>query len=245
MEDDAQRRLDDLRNRIVGLLQHEFRTPLTLVLGYAELIASTTPTSLNWDELRLSAAAILDGGRRLQALIESFLLLAALQNRTLRPGDLQYLEAGQIWEDIMQEVATTADAPTFRFDLQRPQPGVYVSGDEHLIKESLRRLLDNVLHCGHSASCRVLLSVVTLTPYVGLRLEGEGCTFCELAPPEILYPAMQPGSEELSGAHAGVSLMLVGQVARMHGGQLQVESSNSKAGAFTLWLPAAAPTCAC
>jgi signal transduction histidine kinase len=56
---------------------------------------------------------------------------------------------------------------------------------------------------------------------------------------------MQPGSEELSGAHAGVSLMLVGQVARMHGGQLQVESSNSKAGAFTLWLPAAAPTCAC
>ena len=92
-----------------GLLQHEFRTPLTFVLGYAELLANTNPTNLNWDELRLAAAAILDGGHRLQALIEGFLLLAELQNRTLNAGELDRLDAAQFWRDAAQEMEQVAD----------------------------------------------------------------------------------------------------------------------------------------
>ena len=83
MQEEMLQQMDALRNRIVGLLQHEFRTPLTFVLGYAEFLMDTTATDFNIDELRASTAAILDGGRRLQRLIESFLMLAELQNRTL------------------------------------------------------------------------------------------------------------------------------------------------------------------
>lgn len=173
MEEDTQRRLDDLRNRIVGLLQHEFRTPLTLVLGYAELIANTTPTNLQWDELRLSAAAILEGGSRLRTLIESFLLLAALQSRTLHPGELECLSASRLWEEVVSEFAAADKAENPSFELLPTQPEAYVTGDEYLIKESLRRLLEGGLHSRRSARDRIQLSVVTLAPTWGCASKGE------------------------------------------------------------------------
>ncbi len=243
MEEETQRRLDDLRHHIVGLLQHEFRTPLTLVLGYAELIAGTTPTNLNWDALRLSAQAILDGGRQLQELIESFLLLANLQNRTLEPGELQRLEAGRLWGDVLQDFDATLLAAPASLDLLRPQTPAYISGDEHLIKESLYRLLDGVLRCPQVGTAAVRLSVVTLAPYVGLRLAGEGSAFCEWAAAELLHPTADPSSATPSdyGRGSGLSLTLIRQVAQLHGGQLQVENDSGQGGVFTLWLPAAAP----
>jgi CheY-like chemotaxis protein len=241
MEEDAQRKLDDLRNRIVGLLQHEFRTPLTLVLGYAELIASTTPTNLDWDELRLSAAAILEGGRRLQALIESFLLLAALQNRTLHPGELERLDAGRLWEQVAQEFAETGRSEDVRLTLPDTPSKAYITGDEYLIRESLQRLLANILHHQLPADGCIRLSVVTLAPYVGLRVTSEGCRRSQPPGMGLLHPYRQNGQEELTGSGTGLNLTLVKQIARMHGGQLQAESTAGKGSAFTLWLPAAAP----
>ncbi|HMN30418.1 MAG TPA: response regulator, partial [Caldilineaceae bacterium] len=76
VREEMQLQMDELRNRIVAVLQHEFRTPLTFVLGYAEYLLEAIETGFDREELQTSVAAILDGGRRLQRLIESFLLLA-------------------------------------------------------------------------------------------------------------------------------------------------------------------------
>jgi signal transduction histidine kinase len=239
VEEDTQYKLDELRDRIVGLLQHEFNTPLTLVLGYAELIAGTTPTNLNWDELRLSAGAILEGGKRLQTLIDSFLLLAALQNRTLDPREMHYLDAGQLWEKIAVEFADVIANGQLQLELYPCPPGVELTGDEFLIKEALRRLLETILRC-HRAACRIQLGVVTLAPYVGLRLDVGGCEYCEVAA-ELLRPQAPTRADRLgSNAGSGMSLSVVKQIARLHGGQLHVEDKPTQGATFTLWLPAAA-----
>jgi CheY-like chemotaxis protein len=54
--DEIERSMNNLRNRIVGLLQHEFRTPLTFILGYAELIINNESDMLDVAEMRLAAA---------------------------------------------------------------------------------------------------------------------------------------------------------------------------------------------
>lgn len=243
MEDDAQRKLDELHHRIVGLLQHEFRTPLTVVLGYAELIANTTPTTLNWDELRLAASAILDGGHRLQALIEGFLLLAALQNRMLNSGDLECLEAVRFWHDLAREFAPAADAANLQLEIIPITQPACVTADEYLVKESLRRLVDNAIRYRRPQSCRIRLSVVPLLPYIGLRIEDDGQGMRETTIADILH-AFEPAEnhEQMSDNGAGLSLALVKHIVRMHGGQLQVDSTYGEGSTFVVWLPAAAPT---
>lgn len=241
IEEDAQRKLDELRNRIVGLLQHEFRTPLTLVLGYAELIANTTPTNLNWDELRLAASAILDGGHRLQSLIESFLLLAALQNRTLKPGELESLDATALLEDLAQEFAKAARAANLHLEVVPAPQGTCFTGDEYLIKESLRRLIDNALRYRRPDSRCVRLSVITLAPYVGLCVEDDGYGMRQSTLAEISQPFELAGRDEHTGTGAGLSLALVKHIVRMHGGQVQMESTYGQGSTVIIWLPAAAP----
>jgi two-component system, sensor histidine kinase and response regulator len=239
MEEETRRKLEELRTRIVGLLQHEFRTPLTFVLGYAELLANTNPTNLNWDELRLAAAAILDGGHRLQALIEGFLLLAELQNRTLNPGELDRLDAAQLWLDVAQEMEAQAAAANLTLQVIPPRRPLYVTGDAHLIEESLRRLIDNAIRYRRRDSRFVRMSVVAVAPYVGLSIRDEGLGIAESAVAELMQPFEQPGREQRTGAGAGLSLALVQHIMRLHGGRLQVESIYGQGSTFTLWLPAA------
>ena len=239
MEEETQRRLDELRNRIVGLLQHEFRTPLTFVLGYAELLANTNPTNLNWDEMRLAAAAILDGGHRLQALIEGFLLLAELQNRTLTAGELDRLDAAQLWQDIVQEMEPQVAAANLTLEVVAPKRPIYVTGDAHLIEESLRRLLDNAIRYRRRESQSIQLAVVSVPPYVGLSIQDDGAGITEAAVAELMQPFEQSGRNQRTGVGAGLSLALIKHIMRMHGGRLEVESKYGQGSTFTLWLPAA------
>jgi two-component system, sensor histidine kinase and response regulator len=239
VEEETRRRLDELRNRIVGLLQHEFRTPLTFVLGYAELLANTNETNLDWDEMRLAAAAILDGGKRLQALIDGFLLLATLQNRTLDAGDLERLDAAQLWRDVAREMKSQAEAANLTLEVVEPTRPFFVTGDAHLIEESLRRLLDNAIRYRRRQSTTVWMSVTDVAPYVGLSIQDEGAGISEAAVAELMQPFEQPGRQQRTGAGAGLSLALIKHIMRLHGGRLQVQSAFGQGSTFTLWLPAA------
>jgi len=239
MREEVERKLDDLRNRIIGMLQHEFRTPLTFVLGYAELLANTDAASINLAELKMSAAAILDGGRRLQRLIEGFLLLAELQNRTLARGELDQLDAVTLWRDIAQELEGEATAAGLHIVLAPVEIPAVILGDAHMIEEALRRLLDNAVRYRRPESRLIQVSVTTLATYVGLRIadDGTGIPAAELA--EFARPFAQPNRAQRTTTGAGLSLALIKHVADLHGGQLQIESVYGQGSTFTLWLPAA------
>jgi len=84
-----QRHDTELRERLIETINHEFRTPLSAVLGHAELL----------EDMRLDLppaaqqflAAIVDGARRLHALTEAvseLVDLYAAQDLTVRAGDL-------------------------------------------------------------------------------------------------------------------------------------------------------------
>jgi CheY-like chemotaxis protein len=102
MEEEMRSRMDTLRGEIVGLLQHEFRTPLVFVLGYAEYLLDTGEETLNLDDLRTAATAILEGGRRLERLIETFLLLAELQNHQVNEDVTSTIPASELWQNVWQ-----------------------------------------------------------------------------------------------------------------------------------------------
>lgn len=240
IEEETQRRLDELRNRIIGLLQHEFRTPLTFVLGYAELLANTNPTNLNWDELRLAAAAILDGGHRLQTLIEGFLLLAELQERTLDAGELDRLDAAQLWRNVAREKEAQARTAGLTLEVTAPKRPLYVTGDAHLLEEALRRLIDNAIRYRRKGSQRVHMSAAAVAPYVGLVIEDDGAGFPPTAVAEIMHPFEQSHRDQRTGVGAGLSLALIKHIMQLHGGRLEVESTFGQGSKFTLWLPAAA-----
>ncbi|HRW05088.1 MAG TPA: response regulator [Caldilineaceae bacterium] len=241
MQAEMQEQLNGLRDRIVGILRHEFRTPLTFVLGYAEYLLDVTSGDFNVDELRTSASAILDGGRRLQQLIETFLLLAELQNRELDMQEIGRVRATELWMDTKQEFAPQCDAAGLHLDLNCANDDAYLFADTEMVREALRRLMDNAIRYRRPESQTIWLSVELVPPatYVGLRIRDEGAGMPTEQLKRYATAFEQYDRDNRTEPGAGLSLALIRHVAHLHGGSLEIESELGVGSSFTLWLPAA------
>jgi two-component system, sensor histidine kinase and response regulator len=235
--EETQQQMDELRNQIVGALQHEFRTPLTFILGYAEYLAEVSDNEVDLDTLHSAIGAILEGGQRLQRLIENFLLLAELQNREILPEQSQPLNAYCLWADVAQEFLDLLAKNQLEVHLSRPEIPIEVYGFQEYIAEALKRLLDNAISYRRPSSHTIWLSVKQVQGYTGLCIQDEGVGI----PSEILVQMRQPfeqvdrNNRTLPGA--GLSLAMIHHVARLHGGNLSIESVLGQGSTFTLWLP--------
>jgi signal transduction histidine kinase len=244
VEEEIRRQSDELRNRIVALLQHEFRTPLTFVLGYAEFLIDSTVnqsdgsqmTAISSEELRKSALAILDGGQRLQRLIETFLLLADLQNRQVRVEDNDTLPAIDMWRDVVQQFTAPLTSAKLTPILSNANRSALVTTNADLIREALRRLLDNAIQYKRPNSKYIWLSIERVSVYVGFRLRDEGIGIPAEQIKNFAQPFEQFDRNSRTNSGAGLSMALVQRVAQLHGGKLEIESEYGKGSTFTLWI---------
>jgi len=237
IKEEMVRQNDELRTRIVNVLQHEFRTPLTFVLGYSEYLLETIDSGVDLEDLRSSVVSILDGGRRLQRLIEGFLLLAELQNYTIRPEDTAALNALNLWQSIIPGFETALQTAKLKLEVLSRNSQVLINGNPYLLQESLRRLLDNAILYRRAESEKIQLSVDNHPPYVGLRITDDGVGMAPEQVEALAQPFEQPDRDNRTTAGVGLSLALIRHIAHLHGGNLEIESMAGEGSSFTIWLP--------
>src|SRR5215468_7173383 len=78
VREEAERKLADLRDNISMMLPHELRTPLNGILAYGEIL-STDAETLSTQEVAEMGQVIHESGKRLERLIENFLIYAQLE----------------------------------------------------------------------------------------------------------------------------------------------------------------------
>src|SRR5689334_13357843 len=78
VREEAEKKLTDLRDNISLMLPHELRTPLNGILAYGEIL-SAEATTLPPEEIAEMGQVIHESGRRLERLIENFLIYAQIE----------------------------------------------------------------------------------------------------------------------------------------------------------------------
>src|SRR5436309_1402419 len=78
LREEAEKKLADLRDNLSLMLPHELRTPLNGIIGYGEILATDAAT-LPPQELAEMGQVIYESGKRLQRLIENFLIYGQLE----------------------------------------------------------------------------------------------------------------------------------------------------------------------
>src|ERR1051326_5095640 len=91
---EAERRLADLRDNISMMLPHELRTPLNGILAYSEILTADAAT-LQPAEIADMGQVIYQSGRRLERLIENFLIYAQLELLSTDPQKMHSLRRNQ------------------------------------------------------------------------------------------------------------------------------------------------------
>src|ERR1700722_2197855 len=78
LREEAEKKLADLRDNISMMLPHELRTPLNGILAYGEIL-STESETLQPAEIAEMGQIIHESGKRLERLIENFLIYSQIE----------------------------------------------------------------------------------------------------------------------------------------------------------------------
>lgn len=237
VEEEMQDEMELLRREIVGILQHEFRTPLTFVLGYAQYLEDILDGEIDSEDLRIAIKGILEGGERLHRLIEGFLLLAELQNKTIEPDDMKHVSVTDLLSEVTQDAQkqlTEANVSIVVGDVK----DIWITCEHMLIVEALKRLVDNSIRYRRPDSRQIHISIKKIADqYIGLCVQDEGAGIAKVDLDAISQAFKQGNRSERTEPGVGISLTMIQHIARLHGGQLQIESAEGVGTTCTLWIP--------
>lgn len=219
---------DEVRSRedFVAAFAHELKTPLTSIIGYADMLRSR---KLDEEKSFLSANYIYTEGKRLEAM--SFRLLDLIVTRR-RDIERQMISVESLFQ-YLYDMFRTNDTMEFQFTYDDGM--VYAEGK--LIQTVLVNLIDNACKASEPGS----------PVEVEGRLEEEGYRFlvtdCGVGIPreeqkkitKAFYMVDKSRSRSRNGA--GLGLALCAEILLLHGSKLEIESEPGKGSCISFLLP--------
>ncbi len=230
--------LSALKRSILTILNHEFRTPLTLVVAYADMLKDYESDAMSRDELLSFLKGVNSGADRLRRLIENFILLVELET-----GDAQRTFEWRRQEIILGDLVNKAyfdaaqdytEQPTFAFQIPKEMP--LIIGDSEYLTVAMRELMSNAIKFTPAES----------QVQVGISADEHMLTFwvqdCGRGIPEnelenIWNSFYQIDREYYEDQGTGAGLALVRGIVDLHGGSTSVTSKLDKGSTFFIHLP--------
>lgn len=202
-------RRDMTRANWIAGVSHDIRTPLALIMGYAEQLAQQFPLQ---SEPRKKADAICTQSQKIKALIEDLNLTFKLQYNAqpLRRAPIQM----GAW--LRRCVADFCDSQNHSVELliREPAGQALLEADGELLTRALDNLLNNSVRHNPSG-CRIWVSAEIADGQFVLEVRDNGAGY----PKAVLRNLSGTGSD--SNAPHILGLHLVGQIAAAHGGQAE------------------------
>jgi len=199
-------------DRLLTLVGHEMRTPLTAVIATFTMLINKR--GLLTDEVRENLQVLgLRSGRRLERVIQTMLMAAQLE-RDLISFDTTVVELA----DIVAEAVRLSGDESVAIDCA---PGVYVVAVPHLLTTAVQQLVDNALLHG-AAPVKVSAKAAGSLVKVEVRDHGRGIPEDAIA--EVLGRFRRNDDMILTRPGSGLGLYVTRRLIEGMGGDLEIWS---------------------
>ncbi len=221
--------LDDLKNRFYGNLAHEFRAPLTVILGLSKQAMVNPPSdrALN---------TIYRNGKRLLTLVNQILDLRKIEAKKLTPQWIQ--------TDVMAEIRLLFDSfnslaysKGVTMYLQSQEKELYMDLDKDKLTKILSNLLSNAIKFTPREG-NVFLRLRRINDALEIEVEDTGRGIPEAYLSDIFDPFYQiddRSNRKFEGT--GIGLALTKELVALLGGTIEVQSQLGVGSCFTVSLP--------
>lgn len=235
---EAVRRLEALeaqRQDFIATASHELRTPVTSIVGYAELLLDHEGDNL--DRVQTDLVRKVDrNGRRLLNLVEDLLTLTRIESREVtlvrRPTDLTELAQRAFYDLIILTAGRDLD---LLLDLP-PDPCV-VPADPTQLDRALQNVLMNAAKFTPDGGTVAL----ALTPGEGsalLQVTDTGPGIAESELEAVLQPFYRTQEAQMNAVPgSGIGLTVADRVLRAHGGDVRITSTPGSGTTVSLAVP--------
>ena len=224
------RQLAEFKDEFVSTVSHNLRSPLTSILGYAQMAQMLAPPEAKeLDPLeRIEAAA-----RRMSDLVNNLLDLAML--KTGLDYELEAIELNRLAVQAIHHHGESIQAKGLTIK-QKLSDHPSVVGDPRLIALVWRNLLDNAIR--YTEEGTITLRVFTDENRVWGQVQDTGVGIPPAEAPYIFdkfFRSQRPCASGVKGT--GLGLALAKSIVERHGGQIWVESEQDAGSTFTFTLP--------
>lgn len=223
--------MDQLKTTFLMNISHEVRTPLTAILGFAEIIADEAE-----GEARIQAQLIGESGHRLMTTLSALLDLAEMEGKLmhLMPHRTDVVEQAL---RVLYVFKRKAQDRGLVLQLSVPRGhSVYAFVDQRALNRVLESLVSNAIKFTHQGSIELIIEVVADDLFIHVDDTGIGIT------PNFVEHSFEAFRQESQGIQrmyegSGLGLTVARRFVELMGGTIDVKSEKGKGSRFTVYLP--------
>ncbi|CAA9370003.1 MAG: hypothetical protein AVDCRST_MAG89-4511 [uncultured Gemmatimonadetes bacterium] len=223
------------KTTFLSTISHEFRTPLTAVQGFADLLADGEPIT---DAQRRQVGRIRTASDHLLGLIEEILTFARQQagrsELRLREADL-----ARVVRDVSAIVEPLAAAKGLSLVLDIPDGPIPSCTDVGKLRQIILNLAANAVKFTEEGEVRIGLEAADGSML--LRVTDSGIGIAEEHAEHVFEPFWQADQTDARLGGTGLGLAVTRQLAEQLGGEVVLEAGE-KGSIFTVTLPLRTPT---
>lgn len=230
---------DRFKSEFFSNISHEFRTPLTSIIGYSEFLLEEIGADLS-SKQRESILNIQDSGALLLEFINNLLELSRIKANKM---ELHFGEFSirSVVSSCLKAIRPMASKKALKLESRIEDGDLIIWADEIKVKQILLNLLSNAVKFSHPKGMVVIeartpdldgtstVEVSVTDTGIGIRKEDLSRIFEEFRQADSSYTREHGGS--------GLGLTIAKQLAEMLEGVIRVESEFQKGSRFTLILP--------
>ena len=226
-------RLEKVRQEFLSNISHELRTPLTSILAFVETLEDGAIKDEENNQRFLGV--IRKNAQRMHRLIDDILELSIIESGKIslqsKIVNLHYLV-----EEMFTNLSGKAKERQIRL-VNRVAEDVSVFADSMRLEQMLTNLIDNAVKFNaENGSVIVGFTRENERDFISVSDTGEGISADHLQRIfERFYRTDRARSREIGGT--GLGLAIVKHLARLHGGEVSVESTLGKGSTFSIELP--------
>jgi two-component system sensor histidine kinase KdpD len=225
-----------LRNTLLAAMSHDIRTPLTALVGQAEVLAASTPLT---PDQRSSAQNIGHEARELSTLVTNILEMARLESGQV--------ELRKDWQSVEEVVGSAIRASRHALGLlsvrtELPDDLPLVEFDANLIERVLVNLLENAAKYGAGSppsepAIIVSADITANTLVITVRDFGPGLPLNVKGKEDDLFAKFTRGHSESSTRGVGLGLAICKAIIDAHHGKIAATRAIGGGAAFRFTLP--------
>jgi PAS domain S-box-containing protein len=227
------KKVEQLKDEFIGLVSHELRSPLTVIMGSVNTVLSEGER-LSREEVRQLLQDAAYETESLSHILGNLLELSRAQADRLYLT-LEPVNVRNVVRNLVDRIRRQSSTHRLVIDLPRNIP--IVQADELRLERILHNLLENaVKYSPNGGVIKVSTRVEENRLVIGVSDQGIGISLHDQS--KLFAPFLRLEDQRLTGVKgAGLGLLVCRRLVEAHGGRIWVESEPGRGSTFYFTLP--------
>jgi signal transduction histidine kinase len=223
----------EMQNNFISNASHEFKTPLTIIAGEAELGVAEQNLP---DHIKQSLDTINNEAEKLKELIDGMLAIAQTGFDGIKQhwGEVRLDEIILSVKNTINKIHVDNKVEVDYNDLPDDDEMLCLEGNSSLLRVALSNIVMNA--CKYSDNNQVRIKVTADTKRIYVQVSDKGIGIPEHELPQVFVPFFRASNTHKYNGH-GVGLPLANNIIRMHKGHVNVKSKEGEGTTVIVYFP--------